>query len=200
LKDELRRRARQLDPPTEEEQRLVVERLEALLRELAGAAVLVYLSKEGEVEADRVVSESRSGCRFLTTRTPESGGLTIHDFFAPREIHRLGFPQPVESSEVIPPSVVDAAFVPGLAFDLRGNRLGRGRGYYDHLISELREDVVLVGVALERRLFDEIPVEEHDIPMDCIVTEARTLWITDGVCAQDHGVEAGAPREQSDPE
>ncbi len=58
-----------------------------------------------------------------------------------------------------------------MAFDRRGGRLGHGFGYYDKLLQRARPDTPLVALAFECQLFDAIPMQEHDIFMDRIVTE-----------------------------
>lgn len=64
---------------------------------------------------------------------------------------------------------VDMIIVPGLAFDRRLNRLGRGRGYYDRFLCQL--NAVKVGVCFGFQLFDDIPCDEQDIRMDLVVSE-----------------------------
>ena len=66
---------------------------------------------------------------------------------------------------------IDLAVVPGVAFDRCGGRIGQGKGYFDRLLSDARSDAVLVSPAFECQLFDEVPVSEHDIPVDFVVTE-----------------------------
>lgn len=68
---------------------------------------------------------------------------------------------------------IDMLIIPGLAFDRRGNRLGRGKGYYDKLLSETA--AVKVGVCFDFQLFDEIPTEPHDESMDAVVTEKSLI-------------------------
>ena len=60
--------------------------------------------------------------------------------------------------------------VPGLAFSKTGNRLGKGGGYYDKFLSK-EPDHMTVALAYEYQLTDEIPVADHDRPVDMIVTE-----------------------------
>lgn len=67
---------------------------------------------------------------------------------------------------------LDLIMVPGVAFDRRGGRTGHGKGYYDKLLEHARPDTPLVALAFECQLFDEIPMQEHDVFMDKIVTEA----------------------------
>lgn len=68
--------------------------------------------------------------------------------------------------------------IPGLAFDEKGNRLGRGRGYYDRALSEILKtnQPLKIGIALERQVSQhELPHDPHDIAMDLVMTESRSL-------------------------
>ena len=68
---------------------------------------------------------------------------------------------------------LDLILVPGVAFDLLGHRLGRGKGFYDRLLETL--DGTTCGVAFDAQVFHEIPVAPHDVRVNCILTPAR--WI-----------------------
>ena len=63
--------------------------------------------------------------------------------------------EPKPDCEKIPLNKIDLVLVPGVAFDLRGNRLGRGRGFYDRLLAEIRG--VKCGVAFDEQVVDEVP-------------------------------------------
>jgi 5-formyltetrahydrofolate cyclo-ligase len=67
---------------------------------------------------------------------------------------------------------LDLVMVPGVAFDRRGARMGHGKGYYDKLLQHARPETPLVALAFECQLFPEVPVAQHDIFMDRIITEA----------------------------
>ncbi len=69
------------------------------------------------------------------------------------------------------PLVLDLILVPGLAFDLQGRRLGRGKGFYDQLLAAARGTTC--GVAFDEQIVAEVPVEEHDIRLSCILTPSR---------------------------
>ncbi len=66
---------------------------------------------------------------------------------------------------------LDLILVPGVAFDSRGGRTGHGKGYYDKLLENAKPETPLVALAFECQMFDEIPMQEHDIYMDNVVTE-----------------------------
>ncbi|MBD3674740.1 MAG: 5-formyltetrahydrofolate cyclo-ligase [Planctomycetaceae bacterium] len=70
---------------------------------------------------------------------------------------------------------LDLIFVPGLAFDRRGNRLGQGKGYYDRLLSAVSDECILIGLAFGVQLVEKVPTEAHDVPLDLIVTEDEVI-------------------------
>ncbi len=75
----------------------------------------------------------------------------------------------------VKPEELDLVMVPGTAFDTHGGRMGQGKGYYDRLLAHARADAPLVGIAFDCQVFDEIPVAEHDVFMDMVLTESRSI-------------------------
>ena len=70
-------------------------------------------------------------------------------------------------------AAVDMVIVPGVAFDRLGNRLGRGRGYYDRLFaSRLPQNIYKMGVCYPFQLVESVPTEPTDVQMDEVVTNA----------------------------
>ena len=69
------------------------------------------------------------------------------------------------------PEDLDLIMVPGVAFDKNGGRTGHGKGYYDKLLEHAKPETPLVALAFECQMFDEIPMDHHDIFMDKVVTE-----------------------------
>lgn len=87
-----------------------------------------------------------------------------------------GIPQPKkEKSRIVPIKDIDLVVVPGVAFDLKGNRLGYGGGYYDRLLENKSPSTVLIGLAYELQILDEIPNLPHDIKVNMVVTENRLI-------------------------
>lgn len=64
---------------------------------------------------------------------------------------------------------IELAIVPGMAFDIKGNRLGRGKGYYDKTLCNL--NCYKIGICFPFQLFENIPFEKHDIKMDEIISK-----------------------------
>lgn len=71
----------------------------------------------------------------------------------------------------IGPEIVDVALVPGVAFDPHGGRLGQGGGHYDRLLPLLTDRATRIGVAFSLQVVPVLPLEDHDVPMDVVVTE-----------------------------
>jgi 5-formyltetrahydrofolate cyclo-ligase len=96
-----------------------------------------------------------------------------------KDVHReivsgqFGIREPNANCVQIPFDNLDLILVPGVAFDLRGNRLGRGRGFYDRLLRETRG--LKCGVAFDEQVVGEVPVEAHDLLMDFILTPTRCV-------------------------
>lgn len=75
----------------------------------------------------------------------------------------------------VPPDRLDAAVVPGVAFDRRCARLGYGGGYFDRLLAEVAQSTIVVGVAYDVQLVDTLPSEPHDRHVDVIVTDVGVV-------------------------
>ena len=86
---------------------------------------------------------------------------------------QFGIREPNNSCPALPLNRLDLILVPGVAFDLHGRRLGRGKGFYDQLLADVRGQTC--GVAFDEQIVAEIPMEPHDIPLNCILTPTR--WI-----------------------
>jgi len=75
-------------------------------------------------------------------------------------------------SKRLQPEDLDLIMVPGVAFDRNGGRTGHGKGYYDKLLEHAKPQTPLVALAFECQMFEEIPMDQHDIYMDKVVTES----------------------------
>ena len=88
-------------------------------------------------------------------------------------IGQFGIREPKLFCSEIVLSRLDLILVPGVAFDLRGRRLGRGRGFYDRLL--VVTGGVKCGIAFDEQLVEKIPAEAHDEPMDFILTPIQCV-------------------------
>ena len=81
--------------------------------------------------------------------------------------------EPGPDRPVVSPGEIDLVLVPGLAFDRRGYRLGQGGGYYDRYLPQTK--AVTVALCRSCFLLDAVPREEHDAPVDLVLTEEETF-------------------------
>ena len=75
------------------------------------------------------------------------------------------------------PKKIDLVILPGIAFDVNGHRLGRGKAYYDRFLKNL-EDIPKIGLAFDFQILNKLPVDTHDISMDKVITEKKTIKMT----------------------
>ena len=95
--------------------------------------------------------------------------------------NRFGIPEPeLNDASALDPHALDVVLMPLLAFDRRGNRLGTGGGWYDRSFAFLQgrarpAKTVLVGVAYAFQEVPMLPVADHDVRLDYIVTERELI-------------------------
>lgn len=73
-----------------------------------------------------------------------------------------------KTEALVNPEDIDLAIVPGVAFDRKGNRLGRGKGFYDRFLTQTSAYKVAVGYDFQ--IVDEVPVASFDVPVDIVIT------------------------------
>lgn len=114
--------------------------------------------------------------RFYLPRMLAGGGMeacVVADLEQDLERGAFGVMEPKGKQHIIQPSEVELIIVPGRAFSITGQRLGRGKGYYDRFLS--RSKALKVALAYDFQVVDELPVEEHDQAVDYIITQTRII-------------------------
>lgn len=86
----------------------------------------------------------------------------------PLKLSNYGVPEPISGIE-IQPSQIDVVFIPLLAYDIKGNRLGYGKGFYDRFLDQCKPKTVLIGLSFFEPE-QEIPNEKIDIPLNFCIT------------------------------
>ncbi len=133
--------------------------------------VVTYLAMGDEIDLAGLSTLQR--CEFLAPRIDEDNALVIHRLVPDGLVrHPYGFDEPSRTSPSVVLDDIDVVLVPGRAFDRSGNRLGRGAGYYDNLISRLPRGVILVGITVDATIVEEIPTASHDKRVDWLATES----------------------------
>ena len=137
--------------------------------------VLLYWSMDDEVYTQDFVRQWYDK-KCLLLPCVDGDDLLLRQYTGPESMKpgpQFGIPEPTGElfSDL---DKVDMIVVPGVAFDRHKNRMGRGRGSYDRLLKST-PNATKVGVAFDFQIFDSIPVEDFDVPMDVVVSESITV-------------------------
>jgi 5-formyltetrahydrofolate cyclo-ligase len=129
--------------------------------------VAAYVSVGDEPPTAHLLQQLHTAGTEVLLPIVEPDGLLWARYAGPEEMvaGRLGIPEPIGPR--LPPSApagADLVFVPALAVDRSGNRLGRGGGYYDRALTGIR--VQVVAVIYDDELVDAVPYEAHDQPVN----------------------------------
>lgn len=172
----VKRRILAMEPNERARQEDEIRRLFGQLPGYEGAVtVLLYASRFPEEFStwplmDLVI---RSGRRLVCPRVDREARRL--DLFAVRdpsldfERAENGLPEPLVGLIRVRADEIDWALVPGLAFDGKRFRLGRGGGYYDRLIPTLRQDCPRWSLAFDEQWVQEVPIEPHDQPLTGVI-------------------------------
>lgn len=158
----------------------VQERLLATPQFAAAGALALYCAIQNEVFTEAVFAAARRSGKTVAYPRVSGEGLEFVEVFDRCELGRgaFGILEPTGSRR-LPLKALDLVVVPGVAFDLTGHRLGYGKGYYDRVLHDCGERGVLAGFCFEFQLVEALPAEAHDVRMDMVITEERTLGFSD---------------------
>ena len=139
--------------------------------------ILFYASFDGEVDTWEMMKEAqKKGKTIVLPVIMESQKKIIPSRVSNLEkeltIGPYGIKQPAESFlRPVELNDLDLVIVPGVAFDKKGNRLGRGQGYYDRLLSQIPSRIPTVGLAFAFQILEELPeLAPSDCPVKTIIT------------------------------
>lgn len=149
------------------------------LPELASATTALLYGASAE-EADPSVLESalrERGVRIAYPRVAGPYSLSLHWVDSAEVLcpGAFGLLEPAADAPTAALGQISVIVVPGIAFDADGNRLGFGGGYYDTLLAGAESPPPAIGFAFDEQIVDEVPHEDHDRPLDIVVTPTRTF-------------------------
>jgi len=184
LKRAIRREAeanREAQPDKDATSRLICSKFAALPEYVAAETVMCYVHMGSEVRTQPFLCSTLGAGKQIVVPycAHDQLGLFLLDRMEELEVGTYGILEPrlelrALADKRVEVGQLDLVVVPGVAFDRRGARLGRGKGYYDRLLARVRPDTLLVAPAFECQLFPEIPAEPHDVYMDKVITEKAT--------------------------
>jgi len=145
--------------------------------------IMLYIATKSEVQTQRIIESAQKDNKkiYIPLIIQEQHDLTpslVIDYEKEIALGNLGIYQPKEEfHRLFPPNILDLVIIPGVAFTQQGHRLGRGGGYYDRFLKKLSGQAYSVALAFEMQIIKEIPLEESDMPVDCIITEKRIIQL-----------------------
>jgi 5-formyltetrahydrofolate cyclo-ligase len=138
------------------------------------SCIFIYVSYQNEVDTHEIIKtalgQGKTICVPKIISLKEGMKvLQIKDFneLKPSAYGILEPTQDLEENEVIP----DLVYTPGVAFDLKGGRIGYGGGFYDRFLKDLKADVPKIALAYSFQIFDSVPMDETDQRVDCVISE-----------------------------
>jgi 5-formyltetrahydrofolate cyclo-ligase len=162
--------------------RRVWERVTALSCYQHARVVLGYMAFDDEVLTDGLMQHAMASGKqiVLPMVLSDRQGMALYVIEDLERDVATGYrgilePQPPRTHPVAPESL-DLALIPGVAFDLRGGRLGFGAGFYDRFLSRLPWDMPTLGLAFDFQVIPRLPLQPHDMLLNAIVTESRVIW------------------------
>ncbi len=158
----------------------ITQGIAALSSFAAAHTVLLTLAFRSEWDTLPLVRAAiKSGKRVALPRVDTATRMLVLHAIADPAVDILpgysGIPEPTLSCVVVMPQEIDWVLVPGVAFDTVGRRLGYGGGFYDRLLPLFSARTARVAGAFELQMVERVPAAPHDLAIDTIVTERRTI-------------------------
>ncbi len=152
--------------------RSVSSKLETWVPFLKAESILIYHSLSDEFPTHELIER---WCSEKTIYLPIVDGVNLK--IAPYRHGAMrqgeyGIMEPI-SENYIDIDSIEMVIIPAIAVDTEGNRLGRGKGFYDRLLKDCNAIKVVIGYDFQ--IINKIPIEEHDIPVDYVITENRLI-------------------------
>ncbi len=148
---------------------------------IKSSKIMFYVSTKSEVQTEEIIKASIKEKKkvFVPIIAKDSVNLLPSRILNyDQELTRgsMGIREPKqEYLRLSPPEELELIILPGVAFDMRGNRIGRGKGYYDNFLKKINPSTHLIALSFEIQIVDHIPALENDIPVHKIITEKRII-------------------------
>lgn len=154
-----------------EKSHVIIDKVVKYLNENNYKNILIYMDMKNEVMATKLLDYDFN--IYITKSMPKSILYVTKYDKDELVLHPYGYYES-SSEDYIDSSIIDAVIVPGVAFDLRGNRLGYGKGYYDRFLLK-NSHVKRIAICFDLQLVDSLPTDEYDQKMDFVITETQIL-------------------------
>jgi len=139
---------------------------------ISAETIFVFVSVDGEVDTRRLISHAiKNGKRVVVPKCLKFGIMETREIKGEEDLvpGKYDIPEPRPECRNVPKNEIDFAVVPCLACDMSGMRIGYGGGFYDRFLGD--RDMICAAVCKSRYIIENIPSEDHDEPVDFIISE-----------------------------
>ncbi|MDZ7869765.1 MAG: 5-formyltetrahydrofolate cyclo-ligase [Rheinheimera sp.] len=189
LRGTIRRQVRQarqnLTPLQQQQNAAALTQQIDLIPELAAARhIALYLSNDGELDTAPLLAKLQNMGKtlYLPVLHPFCAGYLLfqrYDANTKMTLNKFGIAEPKpDVSAILLPAQFDIIFMPLVAFDAQGQRLGMGGGFYDRTLASLPQGgqkPLLIGLAHQCQQVDAVPAEAWDVPLPMVLTPDK-IW------------------------
>jgi len=163
----------------QEKSRAVAERFFRSRYYKDSETILAYYPFRSEIDTTIIINRAIADKKKIILPRVKKNRLNlyyVHHLLSQLETGSYGIMEPIEE-KCIPAQLaeIDLVIVPGVAFDRDLNRLGYGGGFYDRLLCRLGTEVKKVALCFNLQLVPRIPISEHDMKVDVIITELEEI-------------------------
>lgn len=150
-----------------EQSQPIIQKLLAHPRILSAKVVLMYHSLPDEVGTHEAIEKLiDAGKVVLLPVVVDDTTMELHQYTGSQNMHNGFFDIKEPSGNIFTDFTnIDVAVIPGMSFDEKGNRLGRGKGYYDRFLGKISK-TYKIGLCFPFQHFPKIPIDKNDIRMD----------------------------------
>lgn len=155
---------------------IICKRIEKLSFYQKTQKIVYYYPKDREVSLLYLIGKAFLEKKVYLPKTwVQQKKLTFHQVYSFSDLRPgpFGLLEPPVEHPKIELGDIELIFVPGLAFDLKGGRIGYGGGFYDRVLSQIKGKKI--GVAFSFQVFNKLSLEPHDCKVDFLVTE-KGVW------------------------
>ena len=149
----------------------IIDRLKRLPFLSCARTILLYFALPDEVQTQSLIDELvQQGKTVLLPKVIDNTNMELRQYTGTNDLSTgaYGIMEP-SGKRFTDYAAIDVAIIPGMAFDSKGHRLGRGKGYYDRFLSQLTPKTIKIGLCFPWQRVDYVPTDENDVSMDYVI-------------------------------
>jgi len=134
---------------------------------------MCYIALGGEVDTQGMIKQAKKTGKIVTVPVCKKTKATLMPCILEENAGLKKGPYGVIEPAVerrISLDDIDLVLVPGVAFDKKGNRLGRGKGFYDRFLNRLHSRTATIGLAFDFQILPDLPALSHDAKVDKVIS------------------------------